>query len=151
MNVAVVADYAVVLDPPLVKVQNGATTISGTLHRQPGTSSDLTGRVDIDFIGADGEVINQDPVTALFNPRRIPMDPAANSTYSIVYGFVAPPGSTVRVRYVDPVTAQREDVEGADYGANAGRAGGGGRVGGGGLDRSHVGRGGTGVGGIRSW
>jgi hypothetical protein len=146
-NVAVVSDYAVVVDTPLVKIDGPNTVISGTLHRVPGNSDAIFGRLDIDFVAPDGDVIAWIPCG--FGPQKLPTDPNAKSSYEIRYGVVFPKDTTVRVKFVDSDTAQREDAENAGpsgaYGATGGGAHGG--VGGGGHGGHTAGTGTGGYGG----
>jgi hypothetical protein len=148
-NVAVVADYAVVVDTPLVKIDNGVTTISGTLHRVAGNNESITGRLDIDFVAPDGDVV--DWLACGFTPRKLPTDPAATAFYEIRYGWVPPKDTTVRVKFVDSAAAEREDAD------NAGPSGSGGATESGHIGGGHGGAhsgGGNGYGsnfGARSW
>ncbi len=96
---------------PSVEIDDGFTTVSGSVHRKPGVTSPLSGRIDIEFIDTDGEVIEFLP--ARLTPQKIPLDPNSPCTYSTEYGWVPPRGSTVRIHFVDSLTAQREDLEAA--------------------------------------
>ena len=133
-KVAVIADYAVILDTPLVKIdKSGVTNISGSVHRQPTVTGPITGRIDVDFISPDGDIINDDPLTIGLIPPKIPTDPKAVSTYSIPWCYVPPPGTTVRVQFVDTQTAANEDAGGRSQSGGAAAGGGGHHGGGGGI------------------
>jgi hypothetical protein len=126
-SVAVVANDTVILDLPSVKIDDGSTIITGTVHRRPRITGEIAGRVDIEFLGPDGEYL--DGLPALLTPRTVPADPNTSTTYFTTYGYVPPAGSTVRVHFVDHETQIEEDAAGNNYGyggGNAGRGGSGG-------------------------
>lgn len=148
--VAVVADYAVVVDTPVVRIDHGVTSITGTLHRQPGNTDEITGRLDIEFIASDGDVL--DGLPCRFVPRKLPTDPGATASYSINYGWVPPAGTTVRVKFVDSATAEREDAENGGPGsANSAASGATGGHGTGGAHVPNAGAGGSMFRGGRGW
>jgi len=121
-SVAVVANDLVILDLPTVEIsRHGIVTISGTVHRKPGVSGELPGRVDIEFLDSEGQYL--DGLPALLTPRAVPVDPNALATYTTNYGYMPPAGSTVRVHFVDRQTQIEEDLAGDNYGS--GGAGGG--------------------------
>jgi uncharacterized membrane protein YgcG len=146
-DVAVVSDYAVIVDKPLVKIDGDVTAISGTIHRVPGNSDAITGRLDIDFVAPDGDVLDWIPCG--FNPRKVPTDPSATATYEIRYGVVFPKDTVVRVKFLDSASAEREDADNAGPGGTSGAGGGYGGGGGHGGGHGHGG-GGGGVGG-KTW
>jgi hypothetical protein len=148
LTAVAVADYSVVVDPPVVKVDGPTTTISGTIHRQPGNADSITGRLDIDFIAPDGDVL--DSITCGFNPKKLPLDPNGTSTYEIGYGVVFPKDTKVQVKFVDSATAEREDADNGGPGA-ANSATGGGNHGGGGYGGGHGGGHAGGTGGGKGW
>jgi len=133
-KVAIIADDSVILDPPLVKIdKSGITTISGSVHRQPTATGIITGRIDVDFVSPDGDVLNDIPLTIGLTPSRIPTDPKAESTYSITWCYIPPPGTTVRAQFVDSRTAANEDAAGRNSSGGVGTATGARHGGGGGI------------------
>jgi hypothetical protein len=129
-KVAVIGSDLVVLDLPTVDISHGNILISGTVHRRPGVTGELPGRVDIEFLDPDGEYL--DGLPALLTPRAVPVDPSASATYATSYGFIPPRGSTVRVHFVDRDTMIREDLEGGINGYGTG-----GKTGHGGAGGAH--------------
>jgi hypothetical protein len=121
LKVATIANYSVVIDTPLVKIdkRGDITTISGTVHRQPGSTAPISGRVDIDFIAPDGNYLLNIPVHA----RLTPDDSNATAGYSVAWGVVYPASTTVQVRYVDGAAAAKEDLEDANSVGGAGNTG----------------------------
>jgi hypothetical protein len=123
-TVTVVGDPSVVLDLPAVDINHDTIFITGTVHRKAGIPGDLPGRVDIEFLTAEGQYL--DGLPALLTPRAIPFDPGESARYSTSYGFVPPVGSIVRVHFVDRETQIKEDLQGTDfsYGGSNGAHGG---------------------------
>ena len=106
-----VASKDVVVSPPEVAVQDGMMTVTGTIHRQPGVTGLLDGRVDVDLIGPDGLKLDTMPLHAPMVPGAVPMDPSASAVYSPTkFGYAPPPGSIIRARYVDYKTMINENL-----------------------------------------
>jgi hypothetical protein len=120
-SVAVLPHDQVIIDLPSVDVHNGIISISGTVHRKPGVTGELPGRIDIEFLDAEGQYL--DGLPALLTPRVVPVDPNSTARYSTNYGYIPPEGSTVRVHFIDHEKQIEEDAEGDDfsYGGNAGK------------------------------
>lgn len=105
----VLADKRVVLDSIVVQTDDGhgALEISGAVHRRPGVAGSLSGRVDIEYINVDGELLDEWPV------RLDPTDLSTNkpSTFHTPY-YIPPKGSRIRIHFVDAQTEIAEDFEG---------------------------------------
>ena len=120
-----VSSAQVAVAPPVVDIRQGIMRISGTVHRQPGVTGPLDGRVDIDLIGPDGLVLDKSLHCHLL-PGTVPVDPNQSAAYSPTpFGFVPPAGSTLRARYVDRQTAILENLQDGDldYNGNGGHVG----------------------------
>jgi hypothetical protein len=124
-SVAVLPNDQVIVDLPVVEAHNGVVSISGTVHRKPGVTGELPGRIDIEFLDAEGQYL--DGLPALLTPRAVPVDPNSTARYSTNYGYVPPEGSTVRVHFINHERQIEEDAEGDDfsYGGNSGKGEGG--------------------------
>jgi hypothetical protein len=126
--VTMLPDSRVTLDPAVVVVDHGSLDISGNVHRKATWIGDLSGRVDIAFVGPDGELLDGLPV--LIVPREITTGHVAS--YHVSYGYIPPKGSVLRVHFVDAATMAQEDLEGGvfDAGVDAGPGGASGAAGG---------------------
>jgi hypothetical protein len=110
--VTLLPDPRVVLDQPVIKFDHGSVFISGTVHRGASQDKFLSGRVDIEFLTAEGEILDEIP--ALLEPRILPANGDA-STYDTNYGLIPPKGSTLRIHFVDSQTMAREDLVGGEF------------------------------------
>jgi hypothetical protein len=117
--VTMMPDNRVILDPAIVVVDHGVLDISGNVHRRSNWIGDLSGRVDVEFIGPDGDLLDQLPI--LIVPRQIA--PGRTSTFHSRYGYIPPQGSMLRLHFVDAATMAQEDLEGGTFLAG-GEAGG---------------------------
>jgi hypothetical protein len=119
--VTIVPDSRVILDPAVVLLDGNSLEISGNVHRRNNYIGSLSGRVDVEFIGPDGELLDGLPI--LIVPRDI--TPGRTSSYRASYGYVPPRGSILRIHFVDAATMEQEDMEGGsfDAGVDAGPGG----------------------------
>ena len=120
-----VSSAQVAVSPPVVDIQDGVMRISGTVHRMPGVTGRLDGRVDVDLVGPDGLLLDRSLHCSL-QPHGVPMDPNASSGYAPTpFGYVPPEGSTLRARYVDRQASILEDLKDGDlnYNGNGGHVG----------------------------
>jgi hypothetical protein len=129
-------DPRVTLDPAVVVLERGSLNISGNVHRKPTWIGDLSGRVDVAFIGPDGQLLDGLPILVV--PRQITTDKTAS--YHSSYGYIPPRGSTLRIRFVDAATMAQEDLGGGvfDAGVDAGGGAMGPTGGTGGNGRGHA-------------
>jgi hypothetical protein len=129
-KVTVVDNDMVALDLPVVDVAHDTVYIHGSVHRKPGVTGAIEGRVDIEFLSPEGEYL--DGLPALLTPRAVPFDSNEPATYTTSYGYVPPKGSIVRIHFVDRETMVKEDLQGTDfsYGGSNDAHGGGGAGGG---------------------
>jgi hypothetical protein len=125
--VTLVPDNRVILEPAVVLLEGGSIDISGSVHRQPTLSGAIAGRVDIEFVAPNGELLDELP--ALLIPHDI--EAGKSSAYHTNYSYIPPKGSTLRIHFVDSDTESREDIEGEffDYDGAGGGGGGGGNHG----------------------
>jgi hypothetical protein len=93
---------------PVTFYEGGFLVVRGTLHADAPMTSDLPGRVDVEFLSAGGAVIKMVPVG--LDQRTVPADPSKSASYELRFDFHPDPSSTVRVRYVDKATAANEDA-----------------------------------------
>ncbi len=108
---------------PTVEITDGrTTTIAGSVQRKPGMALALAGRIDIEFLDTDGQLL--DSLPALLTPQKVPLDSGTPCVFHTDYDYIPPKGSTVRLHFVDSETAQREDLSGGVF--ETGRPGGGG-------------------------
>ncbi len=128
-GVQVVADNRVLIDSVVVQLDQGSLDITGKVHRTTGSADVLTGRIDIEFVAPTGEVLDGLPVPIL--PHEL--STAAPSAFHVLYGYVPPKGSTLRLHFVDGAVEACEDLEGGffDAGENGGGGVGGAAAGGG--------------------
>jgi hypothetical protein len=138
--VTLVSDNRVILDSAVVLVDHGALDISGAVHIRPGYSGPIAGRVDIEYVSPQGDLLDGLPVG--LDPGKV--SSAKPSTFHVNYMYIPPKGSVLRIRFVDAEAQAREDLEGGffDAGLNGTGGTGGGNAGGGGA----AGRGGSGGG-----
>ncbi len=123
-RVTLVPDNRVILDPTVVTVDGGSLDISGSVHRQPTLSGPLAGRVDIEFVAPNGELLDELP--ALIVPHDV--EAGKTSAYHTSYSYIPPKGSTLRIHFVDAETETREDIEQAFFDYGGGGEGGGGNA-----------------------
>jgi len=122
-RVTLVPDNRVILDPAMVVINDGSIEISGGVRRQPTLSGPMSGRVDIEFLSPEGELLDELP--ALLIPHDVTA--GQSSTYHTApYAYLPPKGSTLRIHFVDSDTESREDIEGTffDYGGGGAAEGG---------------------------
>ena len=120
-----VSSAQVAVGPPVAVVKDGVLTISGDVHRMPGVTDRLDGRVDVDLIGPDGLQLDKS-LRCHLEPPTLSMDPNHASVYAPTpFGYVPPAGSTLRARYVDHQAAILEDLKDGDldYNGNYGHTG----------------------------
>ena len=120
-----VSSAQVAVGAPVAVVKDGVLTISGDVHRLPGVTDRLDGRVDVDLIGPDGLQLDKS-LRCHLEPPTVPMDPNHASIYAPTpFGYVPPAGSTLRARYVDHQAAILEDLKDGDldYNGNYGHTG----------------------------
>jgi hypothetical protein len=98
---------------PTVEISGDTTTIAGGVHRKQGVSQALAGRIDIEFVDTDGEVL--DSLPALLRPQKIPLDEQTPCNFHTEYGYAPPKGTTIRLHFVDSDTAAREDLAGGNF------------------------------------
>jgi hypothetical protein len=125
-RVTLVPDNRVILEPAVVTIDDGMIQISGSLHRQPTLSGPMSGRVDIEFISPDGDLLDELP--ALITPHDV-SDGHPCTYRTAPYAYIPPKGSTLRIHFIDSATETREDIAGAfsdyDSGGGGGAAAGG--------------------------
>jgi hypothetical protein len=125
---------------PTVEIDDDVMTIRGNVHRRGGGPQAISGRVDIDILGSDGQQLAWLP--AVLAPNPLPSDGTGEAGYIIHYGWIPPAGSTVRVHFVDTKTAAVEDADDIEYSTGGGHGGGavhaGGHGGGGGHHGGHM-------------
>jgi uncharacterized membrane protein YgcG len=131
VQVQVLQDKQVRLLTPEVKFDDGVMTVIGYVRRRPGVRTVLSGRIDIDVLDTEGNVL--DWIPALLYPNPVPTEGRGEAGYVIHYGWIPPAGSIVKVRFVDSKTAIIEDTSDSEtIGGSYGSHSGGGRSGGGG-------------------
>jgi hypothetical protein len=104
-----VTSGGVTVAQPVTFYDGGFLIVKGTLHADAPMSSDMPGRVDIEFVGPGGAVMRMVPNG--LDQRVVPADPSKSATYELRYDYHPDPSTTVRVRYVDKATAASEDAQ----------------------------------------
>ncbi len=98
---------------PTVELVKGTVTVAGQVHRKAGVAQPFGGRIDIEFLDTDGEVL--DSLPALLSPTKVPLDMGSPCSFHTEYDYTPPKGSTVRLHFVDNDTAAREDLAGGAF------------------------------------